>query len=962
MAAVALRCFVLFTVLLLTLAGKPTGMLVDYKPGPSHMIDSPRPILSWVAPHLTQEGFVDEGGQTQHSFQIQLDFSSNFSSAVLTSRVMSGASAAVEWPAPDLQPKSVYFWRLKVWTTDKVGNIFESEWSEPAKLVTGLFKAGFAKSTVPIWAAKADYALLRKVVTFEEGKNVTHAHAIITARQVSAGTADDKLLGAYRLYINGKAVGTGPGRGEGGDQATQYDMFDLSSIVATGGESCTIAIQGYNKGVGAVVMELQLTYSDGTTSTVGTDTTWLAYDATTLFVPTSNTGGDFSSCPREYIDANKAPTGDGCHTCWRNPTSRFEAGSGGWAAAVAQAAFPSTMASKSTLPISIFEGIEPVSIVELGPNHWFFDFGTDLMGGIQLEWTGETGYGINLRMGEELTANNSVLEPMRTGNKYEMTWTPATSSDSGSSSFEQHEYYLFRYGELKLMAPTPPPTPAQPTPSPFQTTTCIHLPPKQDEDQKAGFGCPAGEIITKIVFSSYGCPTGDCNKDGGNSFKINSTCSATSSVSAVSKECVGKNNCEFVASNVFFGQDPCHKVFKGYSGAVTCGKKSAILQEQELTATMYALHESNEGTFYTADAFNAAAHIAGESAYQQALPFKLKAWQVHYPWTDTDSSFESSNDMLNQVWWLSRNTMKVTSLDTTTDSNTRERRPYEADGYITGSAWSVYQREYMWNRHSTLFNFQQPTWPTEWRQTLPLLALADYMATGDIKANLVSNPTYYAELRLATQMACIDKTSQLVDFTNCKRESGTRDIIDWPTSARAGSILSDCSTVINAYAVGSMEGLAVLADAMSNMTEAGFLRAQAQKTREAMVSKFYTSKAVVSGPTPAPVAGLFVDGATGASATHQGWHAQTFGLYFNITPAVSSSSSSSSSAAAAATVPAVYDYLAKQGMVGSVYAAFGFVMGLYADALDFDHGKLALEILTTCVDNSWCHMIMQVGT
>jgi hypothetical protein len=277
----------------------------------------------------------------------------------------------------------------------------------------------------------------------------------------------------------------------------------------------------------------------------------------------------------------------------------------------------------------------------------------------------------------------------------------------------------------------------------------------------------------------------------------------------------------------------------------------------------------------------------------------------------------------------------------------------------------------MWNRHSTLFNFQQPTWPTEWRQTLPLLALADYMATGDIKANLASSPEYYAELRAATQMGCIDKSSQLVDFSHCKREEGTRDIIDWPQSARAGSVLSDCSTVINAYAVGSMQGLAVLADALSNTTEAASLRAQAQETKKAMLSNFLVTSAAAApsdaaavaaaptdgagagAPTAAPVAGLFVDGST---TTNQGWHAQTFALYFDIHATPSSSSSSSPSAA----TPAVYDYLTQKGMVGSVYAAFGFVLGLYSDLLDFDHGKLALEILTTCDDNSWCNMLMQV--
>ena len=40
-------------------------------------------------------------------------------------------------------------------------------------------------------------------------------------------------------------------------------------------------------------------------------------------------------------------------------------------------------------------------------------------------------------------------------------------------------------------------------------------------------------------------------------------------------------------------------------------------------------------------------------------PFSLSAWTVAYPWSDGDSHFESSNDMLNRVYELCRNTLKV---------------------------------------------------------------------------------------------------------------------------------------------------------------------------------------------------------------------------------------------------------------------------------------------------------------
>ena len=55
--------------------------------------------------------------------------------------------------------------------------------------------------------------------------------------------------------------------------------------------------------------------------------------------------------------------------------------------------------------------------------------------------------------------------------------------------------------------------------------------------------------------------------------------------------------------------------------------------------------------------------------------FTLTAWKTHYPWYDEDSHFLSSNATLNAVWELCRYTLDGASLDTYTDSNTRERRP-----------------------------------------------------------------------------------------------------------------------------------------------------------------------------------------------------------------------------------------------------------------------------------------------
>ena len=84
----------------------------------------------------------------------------------------------------------------------------------------------------------------------------------------------------------------------------------------------------------------------------------------------------------------------------------------------------------------------------------------------------------------------------------------------------------------------------------------------------------------------------------------------------------------------------------------------------------------------------------------------LSVWTVAYPFADEFANeeaaadgaaaaaaatvvgrFASSSDVLNDVFDLCVATLRRTSLDTFTDSNTRERLPYEGDGFITAAAW-----------------------------------------------------------------------------------------------------------------------------------------------------------------------------------------------------------------------------------------------------------------------------------
>ena len=52
------------------------------------------------------------------------------------------------------------------------------------------------------------------------------------------------------------------------------------------------------------------------------------------------------------------------------------------------------------------------------------------------------------------------------------------------------------------------------------------------------------------------------------------------------------------------------------------------------------------------------------SEISTAVTLNLSAWRVRYPFSEDDFDFESSDSMLNAVWNLSVNTLRITSLDT----------------------------------------------------------------------------------------------------------------------------------------------------------------------------------------------------------------------------------------------------------------------------------------------------------
>ena len=186
--------------------------------------------------------------------------------------------------------------------------------------------------------------------------------------------------------------------------------------------------------------------------------------------------------------------------------------------------------------------------------------------------------------------------------------------------------------------------------------------------------------------------------------------------------------------------------------------------------------------------------------------FTLDAWMIHYPFSELDSSFTSNNSTLNAVWDVSRYTVKAASLSTYTDSNTRERCPYEADGIIAASARLLVQRDVLWARHSNAYVIRHNTWPVEWNQLAPFLAQQDYFSTG--KPDLALS--YPSTILGMSKILGKDSSGKpFLDSTGCLNTSQMgRHITDWmpdgsesdQTVALGEFTASDHMSVSNMYA------------------------------------------------------------------------------------------------------------------------------------------------------------------
>ncbi|MEP7280283.1 MAG: family 78 glycoside hydrolase catalytic domain [Bacteroidota bacterium] len=355
-----------------------------------------QPRLSWQLSSLKRNVM-----QTAYEVKAIIDAASGKAGKEVWSsgKVSSSQSVYVTYAGAPLQQGVKYKWQVRVWDNDsKV-----SDWSPAAQWQMGLmqpsdWKAKWIEAGYKEERALHPIPIFRK--TFSAGKTVKSAIAYITSH------------GLYEAFINGKRVGDlylSPGW-TSYNKRLQYQMYDVTHLL-NGGKNAIGVMLGsgwyrgrlataknwnlYGENIG-LLLQLNITYKDGTSETVISDESW----------KTSMGAIQYSEIyDGEIQDARKEQVG------WA--TAQFN--DDGWSGVQVKDLPKQQIIASESEPVRKQETFKPLKIITSPQGDKIIDFGQNLVGWVVVRLKGHAGDKIVISHAEVLDKNgNFYTKNLRT--------------------------------------------------------------------------------------------------------------------------------------------------------------------------------------------------------------------------------------------------------------------------------------------------------------------------------------------------------------------------------------------------------------------------------------------------------------------------------------------------------------------------------------------------------------------
>lgn len=248
-------------------------------------------------------------------------------------------------------------------------------------------------------------------------------------------------LGVFDAKLNGQPVGDAVLEPPNTDHAQRvvYSTYDVTRLLRDGGNSLDVELGNgmanvpptagrYEKltrsdGPPKFIGQLEITYADGTRTTIATDTSWRTALGSTTF--TNWYGG-------EDTDARRAPDG--------------------WQDAVTVDSPTQHLVARAAPPIKIVQTLHAKKITEPKPGVYVVDLGVNFAGWERLRVSGPAGTKVTMRPGELLKSDGTVSQAT-TGSPI---WDTYTLSGNGTETWHpRFAYHGFRYLQVEGLPSAP---------------------------------------------------------------------------------------------------------------------------------------------------------------------------------------------------------------------------------------------------------------------------------------------------------------------------------------------------------------------------------------------------------------------------------------------------------------------------------------------------------------------------
>jgi alpha-L-rhamnosidase len=376
-------------------------------------------------PRFSWQLVSDKRNMMQAAFEIKV--MSDKSIVWNSGKVIADQSVHVSYAGVQLQSGKKYSWQVRVW--DNRGRI--SAWSEAAMFQMALLnisdwkakwiEAGFAEDSVN---RPAQY--LRK--QFAVAKKIASATAYITAH------------GMYEALINGKRVGDAylsPGW-TSYNKRLQYQVYDVTSLLNAGNNAVGVMLgngwyRGYlawndNKNIYgkklALLFQLEINYSDGTSATFISDESWKSATGAILYSEIYH--GEIYDARQEKV-------------AWSSPNYN----DGTWSGVTIQNYANENLLAAYNEPIKKHETFKPIKIFRTPAGEQVIDFGQNLVGWVIVKAKGNAGNKITIQHAEVLDQKgNFYTENLRAAKATAIY----TLKGNAEEIFEPHfTFFGFRY-------------------------------------------------------------------------------------------------------------------------------------------------------------------------------------------------------------------------------------------------------------------------------------------------------------------------------------------------------------------------------------------------------------------------------------------------------------------------------------------------------------------------------------